>query len=186
MDKYTGPGKLRDQGLREVFPCESRVNLLISCAHAKAHLSAEKEEAGSYSRVPRTLCYPNWTRRSTPSPSQGSLEAHRLMIPHEMRLSRAHFAPLGPETRAASTHFSISLRNADGTGGCATVISKKVAKLSVSRHLLKRRMLSVMKDYCTKNMALIVYARPGAAALPYPELKTELSELLSRAIHKGA
>ena len=108
------------------------------------------------------------------------------MIPHEMRLSRAHFAPLGPETRAASTHFSLSVRSTDGTGGCAAVISKKIAKLSVLRHLLKRRMLSVMKDYCSKNTALIVYARPGAATLPYQELKTELSELLSRAIRKGA
>ena len=104
------------------------------------------------------------------------------MIPRSMRLSRAHFAPLGPETRAASPHFSLSVREAPQNGGCATVISKKVAKLSVSRHLLKRRMLSVMKPYCTKDRAVIVYARPGAAALPYPALAAELSELLARTL----
>ena len=103
-----------------------------------------------------------------------------------MRLSRAHFAPTGPETRATSPYFSLSLRNADGKGGCATVISKKIARLSVSRHLLKRRMLSVMKDHCAKDRVLIVYARPGAAALPYQELKAELSELLARALGNGA
>lgn len=104
------------------------------------------------------------------------------MIPRSMRLSRAHFAPSGPETRAASSHFSLSVREAPQNGGCATVISKKVAKLSVSRHLLKRRMLSVMKPYCTKDRAVIVYARPGAAALPYPALAAELSELLARTL----
>ena len=93
---------------------------------------------------------------------------------------------MGPETRAASSHFSLSLRKTEGQGGCATVISKKIARLSVSRHLLKRRMLSVMKDYCAKDMALIVYARPGAATLPYQELKIELTELLSRALTKEA
>ena len=103
-----------------------------------------------------------------------------------MRLSRAHFAPTGPETRAASPHFSLSLRKTEGQGGCATVISKKIAKLSVSRHLLKRRMLSVMKECCAKDTALIVYARPGAAALPYQELKVELTELLSRALTREA
>lgn len=93
---------------------------------------------------------------------------------------------MGPETRAASAHFSISVRKTDGNGGCATVISKKIAKLSVSRHLLKRRMLSVMKGYCAKDTTLIVYARPGASSLPYQELKTELTELLSRALTQGA
>ncbi len=98
-----------------------------------------------------------------------------------MRLSRAHFAPTGPETRVASPHFSLSLRQAPETGGCAVVVSKKIAKLSVLRHLLKRRVLSVLKPYCAKDLALIVYARPGANALPYQVLKDELENLLERA-----
>lgn len=33
---------MRDLGPREAFPCSLAVNLLVSCAYAKAHLSAEK------------------------------------------------------------------------------------------------------------------------------------------------
>lgn len=33
MDKYTDPGKKCDQQARKAFPCDSTVNLLISCAH---------------------------------------------------------------------------------------------------------------------------------------------------------
>lgn len=98
-----------------------------------------------------------------------------------MRLSRAHFAPSGPEKRLASTHFSLSVREAQENGGCAVVVAKKVAKLSVSRHLLKRRVLSVVRPWCLATRALIVYARPGANTLPYPALEAELTELLSRA-----
>lgn len=107
------------------------------------------------------------------------------MLPRNMRLSRAHFAssnPRGPEKRLVSSHFSVSLRTVAGNGGCAVVISKKVAKLSVSRHLLKRRVLAVIRPYCTKDRSLIIYARPGAAALSFGALKDELSSLLTRAL----
>ncbi|MES2668464.1 MAG: ribonuclease P protein component [Patescibacteria group bacterium] len=102
-----------------------------------------------------------------------------------MRLSRAHFAttaPSGPEKRAASPHFSLSVREAQEGGGCAVVISKKVAKLSVSRHLLKRRAFSVIKEACSPTRILIVYARPGAASLDYPAIDKELSGLLARTL----
>jgi len=101
-----------------------------------------------------------------------------------MRLSRAHFAPHGPETRVASPHFSLSIRTATGQGGCAAVISKKVAKLSVTRHLMKRRILAVMRPWCSPNQALVVYARPGSSALNFDTLSEELSELLTRAVGK--
>ncbi len=102
------------------------------------------------------------------------------MLPRKLRLSRALFAPTGPETRVASPHFSLSIR--EGQGGCAAVISKKVAKLSVRRHLLKRRILSVMRPWCSSNRSLVVYARSGSSLLTYEALQTELSELLTRAL----
>lgn len=60
------------------------------------------------------------------------------------------------------------------------MVSKKVSKLSVGRHLLKRRVLSVLKPWCLPTRALIVYARPGSQTLPFPVLKQELEELLTR------
>lgn len=87
-----------------------------------------------------------------------------------------------PGARASSAHFSImTTPAAPGHGGCAVVISKKVARLSVSRHLLKRRMLAVLRPWCGPERALVAYARPGSATLPFKELSTELSALVERA-----
>lgn len=98
-----------------------------------------------------------------------------------MRLSRAHFAPQGPEKRAQSAHFSVSVRTVvAGTGGCAAVISKKIARLSVARHLLKRRIYAVVRPFCTKNQAVIVYARAGASTLPFSVVRAEIIDLLAQ------
>ncbi|MBU2103398.1 ribonuclease P protein component [Patescibacteria group bacterium] len=99
-----------------------------------------------------------------------------------MRLSRAHFAPSGPEKRLASPHFSLSVRESSSQGGCAAVVSKKVAKLAVSRHRLKRRILVSARPWCSSSCAVVVYARPGAAELSFEELHAELSSLLTRAL----
>lgn len=104
------------------------------------------------------------------------------MLSRNMRLSRAHFAPHGPEKRLASSHFSLSIRESGSQGGCAAVISKKVAKLSVTRHLLKRRILAVMRPWCSGSRALVIYARPGATSLDFPTLSNEITELLTRAL----
>ena len=102
-----------------------------------------------------------------------------------MRLSRAHFAPTGPEKRVASPHFSLSVREAE-KGGCAVVIGKKVAKLSVSRHLLRRRVLSLLPPWYSPTRVVIVFARPGSKELDYPTLSEEINALLARALPKDA
>lgn len=102
------------------------------------------------------------------------------MLPRRLRISRDHFSDAGTGEKAHSTHFSIVWKAA-ASGGCAAVVSKKVARRSVDRHLLKRRMLAVMKPWCSPKRSLIVYARGGATSLPYRVLAEELSLLLSRA-----
>jgi ribonuclease P protein component len=107
------------------------------------------------------------------------------MLPRKLRLSRAHFAPSdsskGPETRAASPHFSVTRRVTEpGKGGASAVVAKKVEKTSVGRHRLKRRIRAVLVEYAVTATALIVYARSGAGALPFSVLEAELRELLSR------
>ena len=62
------------------------------------------------------------------------------------------------------------------------MISKKTAKLSVSRHLLKRRMLTVLRPWCSPSLSLIVYARAGSSALSFRELSQELEELVVRVL----
>ena len=62
------------------------------------------------------------------------------------------------------------------------VVAKKVARLSVSRHLLKRRVLSIIRPWCAPDRALVLYARPGSQMLPFPALKEELTDLMARAL----
>ena len=106
------------------------------------------------------------------------------MIPRRLRLSRQDFeSVLGGSglQRAQSPHFSIVYGpKPEGSGGCGVVVSKKVVKSSVARHLLKRRIREVIRPTCRIDAVLVVYARPGAPSLPFEELKSELSELLER------
>lgn len=99
-----------------------------------------------------------------------------------MRLSRALFAPNSHEKRVVGPHFSVTYRLLDGHGGCASVISKKVAKRSVDRHLLKRRMSAALRPWCSPTRSIVVYARPGSLALPYQEVCAEIEGLLTRVI----
>jgi ribonuclease P protein component len=104
------------------------------------------------------------------------------MPPKRLRLSREEFAAAATGRRATSAHFSVTVRKTKQTGGIAAVISKKVAKKSVDRHLLKRRILEILRPHTSPDHALIIYARAGAPALPFQALKQELSELVTRAI----
>lgn len=82
--------------------------------------------------------------------------------------------------RAMSPHFSISYGPATETGGCGVVVSKKVEKSSVKRHLLKRRIREVLREHCTKDFILIIYARAGAQLLSFEEIAAELNESIAR------
>jgi ribonuclease P protein component len=108
------------------------------------------------------------------------------MLSRRLRLSRSHFASSGPFRKAESEHFSVSIRPLSRTsaphGALAAVVSKKVARRSVDRHLLKRRMLAVSKSYVTPGYGIVVYARAGSFTLPFHAVNTELTRLLSSSI----
>jgi ribonuclease P protein component len=101
------------------------------------------------------------------------------MPKRRLQLSRPDFTAVSSDRaakRITTSHFSVtSSRIGVGT---AVVVSKKVAKSSVQRHLLKRRVREVVAPFCDDSRALIVYARPGAGALPYLEISDELSKAL--------
>ncbi|HYE22917.1 MAG TPA: ribonuclease P protein component [Candidatus Paceibacterota bacterium] len=105
------------------------------------------------------------------------------MIPRRLRLSRKDFESVvsGKELmRAVSPHFSISYGSSPAKGGCGVVVSKKVERSSVKRHLLKRRIREVLREYCSTDHIFIVYARPGAETLSFADLSAELSAELER------
>jgi ribonuclease P protein component len=102
------------------------------------------------------------------------------MLPRRLRLTRRSFAQPAHARRAATIHFSASLSPVPTEGGCAVVVSKKIARLSTARHLLKRRIMSVIRPWCDGPYSLIVYARAGAGTLPFKEVKKELEDLFAR------
>lgn len=103
------------------------------------------------------------------------------MLPRRLRLSRRTFPLRAGGVRVRGAHFLVSLTaSPEGKGGSAAIVSKKVARLSVTRHRLKRRMLSVMCEFSRPDRALVVTALSGSSLLPFSTLKSELRGLLER------
>lgn len=102
------------------------------------------------------------------------------MLKRRLRLRRSTFPAQGRGARLQSPHFSILYGPAKVSGGCSAVVSKKVAKKSVDRHLLKRRMLDVMGAYYSPEYFVVAYARGGSEKLKFTLLKEELSQLLMK------
>ncbi len=100
-------------------------------------------------------------------------------MPRGRRLPRAAFPALLRAKRLSSPHFGVSVASAP-RGGCAVVIPKKAVPHSVDRHLLKRRVLSVLKKWYAPHMALVVYAKNGSSTLPFRIIQSELEALLGK------
>jgi ribonuclease P protein component len=103
------------------------------------------------------------------------------MSKRRLHLSRPDFTNATQDKgakRAVSPHFSVNMSRMGV--GAAVVVSKKVAKSSVARHLLKRRVREASAPWNSDAYAIIIYARAGAASLPYSEIVAELSPLLQR------
>jgi len=100
------------------------------------------------------------------------------MFPRAKRLARVDFpAALRSEKRISSEHFSVVFAK---TEGYAVVVSKTIAKSSVVRHRIKRRVSEVLKRLPIPP-SLVVFARPRAAPLTSAMIEEELRALLARA-----
>jgi ribonuclease P protein component len=64
----------------------------------------------------------------------------------------------------------------------AAVVAKAVARRSVDRHTLKRRILSVMRPFYSEERYVVVYAKNPAPLLTSKELQEELASLLTRSL----
>ncbi len=101
------------------------------------------------------------------------------MFPRSRRLSRTDFSrsSVSRGERRSSSHFSVVIPH-EGQG-YAVVISKKTVKLSVKRHLLKRRILSALRKLDLPP-SLIVYPKAGSLTLPFKELTEQLKTTIGR------
>lgn len=106
------------------------------------------------------------------------------MLPRLLRLSRKGFEQNRGLLRISSPHFVISYGPAQGEGGTGIIVPKKVIKGAVARHLLKRRIRTIVSPWSTKDRILIISARKDAHALPYQELEHELSSAFSSIINR--
>lgn len=101
------------------------------------------------------------------------------MLPRRLRLPRAGFSPSKGAFRVASEHFSVSYTRSLHGGGAA-IVGKDVAKRSVVRHLLRRRILVIIRPWVTKTHSLVVRAKKGSPTLSFVDMQKELQDLLGR------
>ena len=102
------------------------------------------------------------------------------MFPRRLRLTRADFASVAVAhgRRLSSPNFSVVIP-AFGVKGYAVVVSKKTARLSVTRHRIKRRVLAALRELQLPP-SLLVFPKPSSRELSPSELKNELRALLSK------
>jgi ribonuclease P protein component len=102
------------------------------------------------------------------------------MIPRRARLPRHGFGLLRTLSKAHSAHLTLAFGEGQPVSGSAVVVPKKAAKKASSRHQLKRRLRALLMPHTAPGRALILLAKSGADALPFPVLKEEANTLLSR------
>ncbi len=100
------------------------------------------------------------------------------MFPQSKRLSRTAFPSALKGRRVSSPHLSAVFSKE--TAGYAVVVSKKVAKLSVTRHKIKRRVLEALRTLPLPSLALILFPKVSVAQMTYQEVREELEGLLSK------
>ncbi|MFA6519341.1 MAG: ribonuclease P protein component [Candidatus Paceibacterota bacterium] len=100
------------------------------------------------------------------------------MFPRRKRLSRDTFpSALKNGRRISSEHLSVVIP-AEGRG-YAVIVPKKIARLSVTRHKIKRRVLAALRTLDLPQ-ALIVFPKASVNSVSYQDIQSELAALLSK------
>lgn len=84
---------------------------------------------------------------------------------------------LSSARRLSSPNFNVVLPKE--TKGYAVIVSKKAARLSVTRHAVKRRVLAALKTLPLPS-SLIIFPKSSVSSMKYRDIKTELGNLLSK------
>jgi ribonuclease P protein component len=79
--------------------------------------------------------------------------------------------------RFSSAHFTAIIPKE--AKGYAVVVSKKVARLSVARHRIKRRTLEALRATPLPE-SLILFPKSSVLDMSYQQTRIELAELLSK------
>ncbi|OGG65025.1 hypothetical protein A3C94_02145 [Candidatus Kaiserbacteria bacterium RIFCSPHIGHO2_02_FULL_55_17] len=99
------------------------------------------------------------------------------MFPRHKRLPRAQF----PTVLKSGRRFSspdLTVVVSQEARGYAVVIPKKVARLAVTRHRMKRRVLAALHAVPLPP-ALLIFPKASASSVSYKDIQTEIKTLLS-------
>jgi ribonuclease P protein component len=102
------------------------------------------------------------------------------VVPRRKRLSRAAFPNvLTKGRRISSLHFVAAIsKEANGYG---VVVPKKIARLSVTRHRIKRRVFEALRTLTLpSSTAIILFPKAPVASMTFAEVFEELQALLSK------
>jgi len=98
------------------------------------------------------------------------------VFPRKKRFPRALFlSALKTGRRLSSSHFVVFIPK-EGEG-YAVIVPKKVTRLSVKRHQIKRRVLAALRTHSLPK-ALIVFPHSSVSSVSYQDIKKELIDLI--------
>lgn len=98
------------------------------------------------------------------------------MFPRQKRLSREEFPTvMKAGRRLSSLNFTATF--SPETTGYAVVVSKKIVRLSVTRHRIKRRVLAILRTL-TLPPSLIIFPKSSANSVSYTDMRAEIENLL--------
>lgn len=100
------------------------------------------------------------------------------MFPRRERLSRAVF-PTALSTGRRFSSQNLSVIFPKESKGYAVIVSKKTARLAVTRHLIKRRVLAALRTLPLPP-SLIIFPKSSVSGMQYQDVKLELANLLSK------
>jgi ribonuclease P protein component len=101
------------------------------------------------------------------------------VFPRPKRLNRAALSlALAAGRRVSSPHFSAVVPR--GVAGYAVIVPKKVARLSATRHRIKRRVREALRAQRELPPGLILFPKAAVAEMTYAEVSGELTALLSK------
>lgn len=117
--------------------------------------------------------------RAGAAPAERASPSRRnTVFPRRERLSRASFpTALSAGRRLSSANFTAVIPEKEK--GYAVVVSKKTARLSSTRHRIKRRVLGALRTLALPK-ALILFPKSSVLPMDYQQMKTELAGLLSK------
>lgn len=81
--------------------------------------------------------------------------------------------------RLSSPHFSVVISTK--AAGYAVVVPKKIARLSVTRHKIKRRVLAALRTLPvdTQLSSLVIFPKASVSSVSYQDIQIEIKNLLS-------